>query len=351
MYDIFIKKPKSRQALPLIFLITFSYIEAKAQEIFVDPSKGKDYASGHQQDPLASLEKAVLLANNFTGDLPITIKLGPGLYLLKDQLLLKTSKAKARFSIEAALMPDDSSWLPSKMPVIQSVSLNNKNWGSFDHCTGFQVERNNTSFKGLKFVGNSNPAVVYYYAIERHFAELKGMEISQCIFVGNKNAAPIQGAIFAQGSDIKVDHCIFYECKNALLLFLSVTGFTLTNSIIYGSYEGAIWFGKYSDFFFSNNVIANNNCFWISMMDFTPRYTFLNSLITNNSIFMGLNVNGIIEKDDKNVPLTKDVQRSGKVILNMANTDTIARDYLHLAPNSSGKHLQAGIFMIKKNDK
>lgn len=349
MYSIFIKKILGQSVLWLLSLITLSNMVAAAQTLFVDPLNGKDHASGSKQDPLASIEKAVSIANSFKGDQPITIKLSPGLYLLKDQLLLKTSKAGSWYSIEAAIMPDDPSWQPSKMPVIQSVSTNNKNWGNFNHCTGLQVERNNTSFKGLKFVGNSNPAIVYYYAIERHFPELSGMEISQCMFVGNRNAAPIQGAIFAQGSDIKVDHCIFYECKNALLLFLSVTGFKLTNSIIYGSYEGAIWFGKYSDFLFSNNIIANNNCFWVSMKDFAPKYTFLNSLITDNRIFLGLNDNGVIEKDNENIPITKNVQRSGKVILNVVSTDTIPRDYLHLSPSSGGKHIQAGIFKAQKN--
>jgi hypothetical protein len=349
MYRTFNRKNTWHASLILMFLFTLSYKKAEAQTIFVDALNGKDNAKGSMQDPLASIEKAVSIANNFEGAQPIIIKLSPGLYLLKDQLLLKTLKANSSYSIEATIMPDDPSWQPSKMPVIQSVSTNNKNWGNFDHCTGIQVERNNTSFKGLKFVGNSNPGIVYYYAIERHFPELKGMEISQCMFVGNRNAAPIQGAIFAQGSDISVDHCIFYECKNALLLFLSVTGFKLTNSIIYGSYEGAIWFGKYSEFLFSNNIIANNNCFWISMKDFVPKYAFSNSLITNNKIFLGLNNNGTIDKDNKNVPLVKNVQRSGTVTLNIVTTDTIPNDYMHLSPNSAGKNIQAGIFKIPKN--
>lgn len=331
----------------LYFLCLIPSVKTVAQTLFVDPAKGRDNASGSINDPLLSIGEAVNRANDFTGNEPVTIKLAPGLYILTDQVVLKHFKAKedtTRYTIEAAIMPDDTGWLASKMPVIQSVSPNNKNWAKFDHCTGFQVERNNTCFKGLKFVGNSNPAVVYYYTIERHFPELKGMEVSQCIFVGNRNSAPIQGALFAQGSGIKVDHCIFYECKNALLLFLSVNGFSLTNSIIYGAYEGAIWFGKFSDFVFRDNVIANNNCFWISMKDYTPRYTFTNSLITDNKIFMGLNNDGVIESDEKTVPITKDVQRSGKVMLNVVDTDTIPMSYLNLSPASAGRNIPAGLF-------
>ena len=188
-----------------------------AQILFVDPSNGHDNAKGSVDAPLASLPKAVALTRTSTGNR--TIKLAPGLYTLDDQLLLPP--AGDTLTIEAAVTPDDPAWLPSKMPVIESISPTSQNWGKFDHCTGFQIERNNVQIRGLKFVGNANPAVVYYYTIERHSPDLKGLRISQCIFAGSRNAAPIQGAVFAQGPDITVDHCIFYECKNALLLFVS----------------------------------------------------------------------------------------------------------------------------------
>lgn len=318
-----------------------------AQTLFVDPVKGSDNAPGTINLPLASIEKAVDKANGFSGRQPVTIKLAPGLYILTRQLLLQPFKIKedtTRYTIEASVLPDDSGWVQSKMPVIISVSPNNKNYGKFDHCIGIQVERNNTCFRGLKFLGNTHPAVVYYYAIERHRPELKDMVVSQCYFIGNKNAAPIQGALFAQGSGIKVDHCIFYECKNALLLFLSVNNFSLTHSIIYGAYEGAIWFGKYSDFVFRNNIVANNNCFWVSMKDYKANYVFNNSFITGNTIFMGLNDNGVIGKDTTNTPVTNGIRTEGKVILNERVRDTIPFDHLHLAPGSAGSDIPAGIF-------
>ncbi|MGF6848932.1 hypothetical protein QFZ51_004167 [Chitinophaga sp. W3I9] len=337
--------------ITLCFLCVIQLNTSTGQTVFVDPAKGRDNATGTIGDPLASLEKAIALANGFTGKEAVTIKLAPGLYTLTQQLVLQSSNPTdtGKYTIEASILPDDTGWLPSKMPVIQSVSPNNKNYGSFDHCIGFQVERNNTCFRGLKFLGNTHPSVVYYYAIERHRPELKDMEISQCYFVGSKNSAPIQGAIFAQGSGIKVSHCVFYECRNALLLFLSVTGFSLTNSIIYGAYEGAIWFGKYSDFVFRDNIIANNNCFWISMKDYKAQYTFTNSLITGNAIEMGLNNNGIIEKDEVNHPVMKNIQRSGKVLLTETDKDTIPVNYLNLSPASAGKDIPAGIFRLMRN--
>lgn len=330
----------------IVCFLCFIQTGLAGQTIFVDPVNGKDNATGSQKDPLASIDKAVALAGSFSGKEPVTIKLAPGLYLLTRQLLISPFDIKndtVAYTIEAAILPGDSGWLPSSMPVIQSVSPNNKNYGHFDHCIGIQVERNNTCFKGLKFLGNTHPAVVYYYAIERHRPELKDMKISQCYFIGSKNAAPMQGAVFAQGSGIKIDHCIFYECRNALLLFLSVNGFSLTHSIIYGAYEGAVWFGKYSDFVFRDNIIANNNCFWVGMKDYQPHYVFTNSLITGNTIDMGLNNNGIIEKDRSDILETGNIQRSGKVLLNEIDKDTIPVNYLHLSPVSAGRYIPAGI--------
>lgn len=330
----------------IVCSLCFIQTGSAGQTIYVDPVNGKDHATGSIRDPLAGIDKAVALASGFSGREPVTIKLAPGLYLLTRQLLISpfdTKNDTMPYTIEAAILPGDSGWLPSSMPVIQSVSPNNKNYGHFDHCIGIQVERNNTCFKGLKFLGNTHPAVVYYYAIERHRPELKDMKISQCYFIGSKNAAPMQGAVFAQGSGIKIDHCIFYECRNALLLFLSVNGFSLTNSIIYGAYEGAVWFGKYSDFVFRDNIIANNHCFWVGMKDYQPHYVFSNSLITGNTIDMGLNNNGVIEKDRSDILSTGTIQRSGKVLLNEIDKDTIPVNYLHPSPASAGRDIPAGI--------
>lgn len=318
-----------------------------AQTLFVDPLKGKAGASGATRDPVASIGEAVRIAERFSGKEPVIIKLYPGLYLLNDQVELKpfaNGNDTTSYSIEAVILPDDTGWSPAKMPVIQSVSPNNKNWKSFDHCAGLQVLRNNVHFRGLKFVGNSNPSVMYYYAIERHFPQLSGLDISQCIFTGSRNSAPMQGALFVQGPNINIDHTIFYECKNAVLAFMEVTGFSLTHSIIYGSYEGAIWFGKFSDVNFRNNIVASNRCFWIGMKDYASRYLFENSVITGNEILMGTNNDGIIEKDTVTKFQLRHVQLSGRVELQMASTDTIPRNYLHPVKGTAGYELHAGLF-------
>ncbi|WP_230379652.1 hypothetical protein, partial [Microbacterium sp. ZXX196] len=82
---------------------------------------------------------------------------------------LSIDKARAEpfwLTIEAAVMPDDPEWLPGKMPVIQSASGNNSQT-QFPHAIGFLVAAGNVALKGLKFIGNANPDVKYYYPVVR----------------------------------------------------------------------------------------------------------------------------------------------------------------------------------------
>ncbi|MVM40763.1 hypothetical protein GO730_28835 [Spirosoma sp. HMF3257] len=245
-------------------------------------------------------------------------------------------------------MPDDPDWQPTKMPVIQSISTDNST-KQFVHAIGFLVARNNVSFKGLKLVGNANPTVRYYYPITREDEALQGLDVSQCYFIGEKNSAPIQGAIWAHGGGTHVDHSIFYGCKNALLLFKSITNFSLTNSIISGSYEAAVWFGPYeSDFLFRNNVVTNCEYFWLRAENTTPNYTFSTSIIAGNAHYMGFfGPKGAIEANETN-QITKGVKKSGTILLSEVKTNGLPIDYLNLLPQSDGYDLKAGIFKTPK---
>lgn len=336
----------------LIYFLAFVLIagSAKSQTLFVDAAKGKDDAKGTETEPLRSLEKAVIVASTFTGDEPVTIKLAPGLYLLTHQAIIPSFKKQTdtvKYSIEAMVMPNDDAWSPAKMPVIQSVSANNKDYGHFNHCVGFQIERNNVSLKGLKFLGNASTDVEYYYPVERHNPELQGLEISQCYFIGEKNSSPIQGCVFAQGGGIHVDHCVFYGCKNAILVFVKIKDFSLTNSIIYGAYEGAVWFG-YSEsadlpFTFRDNIVSNSNYFFVGYKGVHVNYAFNNSLIANNTHYMGFNGNSI-SPDSLNKPKENNIRKTGAVILNEVTADGIPKNYLNLSASSAGNDIPAGIF-------
>jgi len=252
------------------------------------------------------------------------------------------------YTIEATVMPDDPDWIPAKTPVIQSTSPNNS-VTQFTHCAGFLVSRNNVSFKGLKFVGNANPDVTYYYPITRESETLRGLKVSQCYFIGEKNSAPIQGAIWAHGAGTHVDHCIFFDCKNALLLFKSIKDFSVTNSIISGAYEAAVWFGPFdAPFIFRNNIITHCEYFWLRPDNTAPAYVFANSFIVNNEHYMGFYTsNGPVDAVN-NGHMETNIRKTGKIILSEVKTKGMPADYLNLTSESDGKDIEAGIFKKSK---
>lgn len=329
----------------------FSLSQLNAQTLYVDAVNGKDNASGTQASPVASIEKAVALVHDFSGNEPVTIKLFPGLYTLQNLAELRTKQQPDKagsYTLEAVNMPDDADWQPTKMPVIQSVSANNSTV-QFAHSVGFLVDQNNVSFKGLKFLGNANPAVKYYYPISRKNETLTGLSVSQCYFIGEKNSSPIQGAIWAHGGGTHVDHTIFYGCKNALLLFKSISDFSLTNSIISGAYEAAVWFGQNPpDFQFSNNLITNCEYVWLRPENTAPKYVFRNSVIAGNAHYMGFfGPKGAVEATENN-QVEQDVKKSGAIVLSEVKTNGLPADYLNPLPQSEGYALKAGLFKTPK---
>ena len=152
--------PHMKKLLLLPVSLVFLCAVVRAQTtLYVDVIKGSDSASGEKGRPLASLQKAVAIGNQATA--AVTIKLGPGYYLLTDVVRIESlSGDTARYSLEATVMPDDKDWNPGMMPVIGSISKDNDK-KYFDHCAGIMAERANVSIRGLKFIGNPNPTVYY----------------------------------------------------------------------------------------------------------------------------------------------------------------------------------------------
>lgn len=186
------------------------------------------------------------------------------------------------------------------MPVIQSASAYNTHL-YFNHCAGFGIKRSNVCIRGLKFVGNANPATPYYYPVERDSASLENLEVSQCYFIGEKNSSPVQGALYVQGAGIHVDHCIFYGCNY-------------------------LWF----------EVKAAN----------LGSYKLNNSLISRNEhTLAGQDKNGgLIPFTGKETYQANGIRTSGEVLLIDVKMDGLPKDYLNLLPASAGYDLHAGIF-------
>lgn len=324
-----------------------------AQELYVDPLKGNDQNRGTRDAPFETLEKAVDIANELTGTGSITIRLFPGVYVINDKVSINPIRIfndTTRYIIEAVIMPDDQDWSPGKMPVIQSISANNSDT-QFPHATGILVAAHNVTIRGLKFVGNPNPEVLYYYPITKEDETLERMEVSQCYFIAGKNSAPIQGGIWAHGPGTDINHCIFYNCRNAILLFKSVQGFSVTYSIIYGAYESAIWMGPIdSEFTFKNNAITQCHYFWVRPENTQPKYRFSDCVITENDYYTGFYTNtGLVETTDNKSFTETNIIKSDKVKLVEKNTEVLPENHLHLVQESVGYKLKAGIFKTTKD--
>jgi hypothetical protein len=310
---------------------------------------------------LRTIRKAVEIAEDFSGDEPVTIKLGPGLYLLDACLSLKTRNIgndAAKYTIEAMVMPDDKDWKPWLMPVIQSISINNDKQ-YFDHCAGILADRANVCIRGLKFTGNANPAVEYYYPVEKDTTTLNSIEISQCYFVGDRYGAVVQGAAYVEGPGIHVDHCIFYGCKNAVLAFQNLSDFSMTHSIIYGAYECAVWYGEISHkgpekpFTFSDNVVTHCRYFWAATQAHDHSYyQFNRSIICDNENYVGMQDGrgGVMPLTESETYKENNINKTGNIKLVEVKTDGFPIDYLNLAPGSDGTNLEAGLFKIAKNN-
>jgi len=325
--------------LPVVIVACMISNLAYGQSLYVDPTAGNDTFAGSKEQPLRTIAQAIADSRKFDGRQPIMIKLLPGLHLLTGQVVIDSLPVPhdtSMFSIEAVVLPGDTAWRPEMMPVIQSVSGNNKDYGSFNHCIGFQVERSRVTFRGLKFTGNAHPRVQYYYVIERHKPYLDGLNISHCLFVGEQYSAAIQGAVFAQGPHILIEHCTFYNCKNAVLSFLNVQGFSLTYSIIYGAYEGAIWLGwkEYADlpFIFHHNIIAKSAYAWIGYKATHHHYVFEEAVFAGNGHHIGFNTQPV-QEDNTSKRLEHNVVHAGNIVLD---------DKLLLLPGSTGNNLGAG---------
>lgn len=332
----------------LLFLSVAGPIHA--QTLFVDANKGKDNNRGTKDNPIKTLDRAVKIANSYDGQQPVKIVLFPGLYTLTHYLEIKTaqlSNDNVPYHIEALHMPDETGWTPAKMPIIQSIADNNMS-DQFSHAVGLLILKNNVLIKGIKFLGDAHPNVEYYYAIRRQNKTLKGLTVSQCYFIGEKNSAPIQSAFWVNGPDIKVDHTIFYNCRNAFVLGGDINGFSLTYSIISGSYEAALWYrAKGLPFTFSHNIITNCNFLMVHERNNQPAYTFKDSYIVGNNHYIGDYPPAQDHYDPVKITRIKEVNvhKSGVIELQQPMLEGLPHDDLNLSSESAGKESLAGLFI------
>jgi hypothetical protein len=333
--------------------------------VYLSPDTGSDANSGTRDNPLRSLYEAARRINGANGKGTINVYLSEGIYGLDQTVTFHPANwhfsKEERLTIRAEVLPDDSDWHPGKMPVIVStMPLNFKPYGNVDPLKGtsygIQIETSHVTIQGLRVLGtpvHERPAEGYVrrnYPIVREGRDLDDLRVTQCLFIGDKHAIPNHLAILASGQGVVVDHCVFYNVKDAVVYWFSerpAERCEMHHNLVVGNYGAAVWtWSAAEDFKYYNNVVANANVFWVLNRDEKNSYDVSNSLVIgyNELVNKGGGPRDFgVTADPKKLKLAKDVtiKKDGKIEL---DEDPTSRNYLHLKPGTLGANLGAGLF-------
>jgi hypothetical protein len=330
------------------------------QTIYVNSETGSDQNSGTIKEPLKTIEAGVRLINNFTGTTPVTLKLYPGLYLLQANLTIEPNKnltPSNRLTIEAVILPDDTAWRHENMPTIISTSIPENIEG--DNCTWtFNIKSNHVTIRGIKFLGNPS-LTTKHFPIYRTVDTLTDLKVSQCLFLGDEYALPVDVAVLTNGHNAEVEHCLFYNCHWAVIFFhaenwnVPIRKSSMHHCIITDCDGGALWTSLVeSDFRFYNNIVNNCGYFWVKNYFNKADYTIRDCVVTDVNVYNGeWKENNQVEKGEYNF-IEKNILKDGSIELVKRNASSyfnIERNFMHPAKGSLGSELSAGIFM--ENDK
>lgn len=352
----------------IILLLAFlrsSVSEAQKKDIYINPDTGNDQGAGSLEYPLKTLNEAARRVNESNGSGAITIYLTEGIYGLAATVTFHPvnwhfSKDQ-RLTIRAVVLPDDEDWNPGKMPVIIStMPLDFKPNGREDPLGGasygIQVETSHVTIQGLRVLGTpvherpNEGMVRRNYPIVREGRNLDDLRVTQCLFVGDENVIPNHLGVLASGQGVVVDHCVFYQCKDAVVFWFSdkpAERCEMHHNLMIDNYGAAVWsWSVADDFKFYNNVISNNNVFWEVGRDEKRTYTIANSIVVgyNSLVNKGGGAFGYGEPTDpKRLIYGNDViiKKEGSL---QVEKDQTKRNYLHLVPGTMGADLKAGLF-------
>lgn len=367
-----------------LFLITISILSSAQNtiSIYVNPAIGNDSNSGTKELPLKSLAGAFKLVNSNEGNDAITIYLSSGVYAVNESakfLPTKRSFTKtARLTIRAEVLPDDPDWNTGSMPTfIHTMPLSDDWMGVKDPfgggMYGIKIEMSHVTLQGLKILGApvvehpEKGKIIRVYPITRTNPALDDLEITQCLFAGDEVNSPNHLGIIANGTGIVVDHCIFYNLKQAIVYWSrKSTGHVMRNTLIYGGYGCGVWTSAIAnDFVFENNVIANSQYAWISQLDRDQGQQELGAVEIKKSEPILYQVNNSLFAGNKKITGTgggpqlnfKDIE---PILLKFNNTKIIdqpveldynqeSKNFLHPIAGSEASKIGVGLFKNLKN--
>ncbi|MFC1653159.1 hypothetical protein ACFL3F_05520 [Planctomycetota bacterium] len=330
-----------------------------AQAVYVDSNTGDDNNEGTEASPVLSIHKAMKIIENRDNDAYV-MKINPGLYIFDRHVAVSTEKdlTDKRIVIEAAILPDDTSWTPEKMPIIVTKSQKGEilekdlpikdNW-----IVSFYINDSHVTMRGLKFLGYHYPSKIYY-PIARFNRETTDLLVEQCMFVGDSQSAAIQVGIIAHGNGISVNHCVFYNVNNTVVFWkapeeASKVGNSITNSIIFGSSCSGVWTAwPDTNFVFKNNIVSNCKYAWINEKGNAATYSIDDCIIVNNEHVQGVGTAGGVRPTAFETT-ESNIIKEGEISLRMIESvfKPIPKDHLHVLPNSLGHDIAAGLFKHK----
>ncbi|MFC1481684.1 right-handed parallel beta-helix repeat-containing protein [Candidatus Neomarinimicrobiota bacterium] len=342
----------SRLIVSVVITFIFSTSGLTAETVYVDNQNGDDNSPGTIDEPLKTIHQAAELINN-TDEGSTILKILPGIYQLQNAAVFKNTRPYTkdhRLIIEAAVLPDDAGWKPELMPILISSAIPSTNFG-FDCSIGLKIEVNHVTVRGLKLLGNP-VSEVYYYPIARESKDKTDLIVTQCLFIGDEDALPIQSGVLAHGNNIIIDHCIFYNCRNSVVFYfvdedrtVARLGGEMNYCIIDGGYETGIWTAAPDkDFKFHHNIITRCANAWIHNTSNTTKYNLSNCIITDNEKYVSrwTNENGPVQSEQSYIE--DNIIWEGTVQLVKKTDVSIPKDYLHVVPGTLGSDLGAGLF-------
>ena len=362
---------KSLKSIIIIVLLVFimsPVVEAQENDIYVNPDTGNDQNAGSLEQPVRTLNEAARRLNESNGTDAVTIYLSEGIYGLSATAIFKPANRQFtrenRLTIRAVVLPDDPEWNAAKMPVIIStMPLELEPGGRKDplggRSYGIQIETSHVTIQGLRVLGSplhERPAegmVRRNYPIVREGRDLEDLRITQCLFTGDKHVIPNHLAILASGQSIVVDHCVFYNCKDAVVFWFSdrpAENCEMHHNLMIGNYGAAVWSWTCAeDFKYYNNVVSNTNIFWILNRDEQRTFSISNSLVIGYNVLVnkGGGAGGLGEEGNPDkIKFGENViiKKEGSVQI---EEDPTKRNYLHIIPGTPGADLGAGLFIKK----
>ena len=335
----------------------------KEIKIYVNAYTGNDNATGSTTAPLKTLPEAAKRINKMTGEGSIIVTIASGTYGLTETATFnpvnwKFSKDK-RLIIRAESLPNKTSWDPSNMPIVVStmpfkMEMNDKKLITGGSNYGIEINTSHVTIQGLRIMGepvHENPkkgVLMRNYPLVWEGKDLTDLRVTQCLFLGNKFALPNHLGILANGSELNVDHCVFFGVKDAVMMWQSkAEKSSMHHNLILNIYGAAVWtWSTAEDFKFYNNVISSANVVW--MLDKEEK----NSFSIENSLIYGYNqlVNKGGGPQDFGTPADPTKLKIGKnVRLNKEGMLEIEEDqtnryYLQIKPGTMGADLGAGLF-------